>query len=374
MTEPASRIPPTIRKETHIKKVIQEIEVGLIGFGFAGRVFHAPVISTIPGLRLAAIVQRHGDSARELYPDAQLLRSVDDLLAQQSLRLIVVATPTASHFSVAHQCLLHDRDVVVDKPFVTNSSEAIDLLRLAQQRRRILSVYQNRRWDGDFLTVRRLLQEDVLGEIVLYESHYDRYRPQLRPGAWRELPEPGSGIWFDLGAHLVDQAVVLFGMPEAVSADLRIEREGAAVDDAFDVVLHYGKMRVLLRAGMLVCAPTPRFRLNGSRGSFVKFGLDPQEEALKAGLKPSPGWGLEPEEMWGTLSLAEESATTSTRIATAVGDYRRYYENVRDAVSSSAALEVASQQILDVVRLLEIASESSGRRCTLPVSGMAAPA
>jgi len=354
---------------------MQEIEVGLIGFGFAGRVFHAPVISSVPGLRLAAIVQRHGETARELYPDARLLRSVDDLLSQKSIRLIVVATPTASHFALVHQCLLHGRDVVVDKPFVTNSSEAIELLRLARERDRILSVYQNRRWDGDFLTVRRLLQEGTLGELILYESHYDRYRPQLRPDAWREQPEPGSGIWFDLGAHLVDQAVVLFGMPEAVSADLRIEREGAAVDDAFDVVLHYGKMRALLRASMLVYAPTPRFRLHGTRGSFVKFGLDPQEEALKAGARPSqPDWGIEPEDKWGNLSLAGENKTNSTRIATSAGDYRRYYENIRDAVSSSAALEVTSQQALNVMHLLEIACEASSRRCTVPITRIATPA
>lgn len=352
----------------------QEVEVGLIGFGFAGRVFHAPIIASVPGLRLAAIVQRHGDTARELYPDAQLLRSVDDLLSLQSIRLIVVATPTASHFTVAHQCLLHDRDVVVDKPLATSSSEAMALLLLARQRGRILSVYQNRRWDGDFLTVRRLLLDGVLGELVLYESHFDRYRPQLRPGAWREQPAPGSGIWFDLGPHLLDQALVLFGMPEAISADLRIEREGGAVDDAFDVVLHYGKMRALLRSSMLVCAPSPRFQLHGSRGSFVKFGLDPQENALKGGARPSQSdWGVEPEDGWGTLSLARENTVTSKRIATAAGDYRRYYENIRGALNSTAALEVTSPQALDVMHLLEIARASSSRRCTQPVTRILVP-
>lgn len=348
---------------------MQPIDVGLIGFGFAGRVFHAPMISAVPGLRLAAIVERHGDTARELYPDVRVLRSVDELLSVESIQLIVVATPNTSHFTLARQCLLNDRHVVVDKPFATSSAEAVELVQLAQQRRRVLSVYQNRRWDGDFVTVRRVLQDGALGEIVLYESHYDRYRPQLRPGTWRERSEPGSGLWFDLGAHLLDQSVVLFGLPEAITADLRTERDGAAVEDAFDVVLHYRRMRALLRSSMLVCAPTPRFRLHGTRGSYVKFGLDPQEEALKRGERPTqPIWGVEPEEKWGTLSLAGDKAITHTRIATAAGNYRQYYENIRDAITSGAPLQVTSQQALHVMSLLELARQSSTQRCTLTVT------
>jgi len=205
------------------------ISVGLIGFGVAGRTFHAPVIRAVPGLRLAAIVQRSGAGA---YPDVPVFRSVDELLEDASIRLIVIATPNESHFPLAKQCLLAGRDVVVDKPFTVNSSEGVELTELARAEGRLLSVYHNRRWDGDFRTVRRLIASGELGRLVMFESHYDRYRLARRPGAWRENPGPGSGVLFDIGSHMVDQALALFGMPEAIAADVRMEREDAQADDA----------------------------------------------------------------------------------------------------------------------------------------------
>src|SRR3984957_1198488 len=209
----------------------QPIEVGLIGFGFAGRTFHAPVIRAVKGLRLAAILQRKGTEAAGAYPDVRIARGVEELLAADSIQLVVIATPNVSHFDLARRCLLAGRHVVIDKPFATTYTEAAELVSLAEKCGRLLSVYQSRRWDGDFKTVRHLVGSDALGRVVRFESHYDRYRLQLRPGAWREKPEAGSGVLFDLGPHLIDQAVALFGTPEAVSADVRIERDGALVDD-----------------------------------------------------------------------------------------------------------------------------------------------
>jgi scyllo-inositol 2-dehydrogenase (NADP+) len=337
----------------------ENIPVGLIGFGVAGRTFHAPVIRAVPGLELTAIVQRTGDSAQQTYPDVRLFRTVDELLGDKSVRLVVIATPNESHYQLARKCLLAGRDVVVDKPFTIMSHEAHQLDELARSEGRVLTVHQNRRWDGDFLTVRKLIASGVLGRLVSFESHYDRYRPALRPGAWREAPRPGSGILYDLGSHLVDQALVLFGQPEAIGADVRLERDHAKVDDAFDIVLRYPKLTVLLRASMLACAPGPRFVLNGTLGTYTKYGMDPQEDALKAGHQPgSPGWGQEPESRWGTLTLSEEAGIVRRAIPTEAGDYREFYANVRDAILGKAPLAVTAEQATSVIRLLELAHES----------------
>jgi predicted dehydrogenase len=346
---------------------MRTVQVGLIGFGLGGRVFHAPIIRAVPGLQLAAIVERSGNSASAAYPDVRVVRSVSELLSIDSVELVVVTTPNPTHLDLARQCLEGGRHVVVDKPFTTTSAEAEELVRLAKERNRLITVYHNRRWDGDFLTLRRIVQEGKLGRLVLFESHMERYRPMLKAEAWRELPKPGSGLWFDLGPHLLDQAWALFGQPAEITADLRAERDGAVVDDAFDVVLHYARLRVLIRSNLLTCVPGPRFRLNGTRGSFVKYGSDPQEEALKRGETPGqPNWGQEPEENWGILSLAEGETITQTRIPTETGDYPRYYQNVRDAIVSGVPLDVSPQHGLRIMQALELAIESSRRRCTLP--------
>ncbi len=349
---------------------MRTLQVGLIGFGLGGRVFHAPIIRAVPGLQLAAIVERTGDRARAAYPDVRVVRSVSELLSIDSIELVVVTTPNPTHLDLARQCLQAGRHVVVDKPFTTTSAEAAELVRLAQERKRLITVYHNRRWDGDFLTVRRIVQEGSLGRLVLFESHMERYRPMPKTEAWRELPKLGSGLWFDLGPHVLDQAFALFGQPEAMTAELRAERDGAVVDDAFDVVLHYPRLRVLLRSNLLTCVPGPRFRLNGTRGSFVKYGSDPQEEDLKRGETPEqPDWGADCGENWGTLSIAEGDKVSTTRIPTEIGDYRRYYENVRDAMVSGAPLDVSPQHALRIMQALERAMESSRRRCTLPFPG-----
>ena len=346
------------------------IDVGLIGFGFAGRTFHAPVIAAVEGLRLAAILQRTGDDAAHAYPAARVVRSLDELVSIDTIRLVVIATPNTSHFELAKRCLLAGRDVVIDKPFATTYAEAAELVELARQRNRLLSVYQNRRWDGDFLTIQRLMTAGGFGRVALFESHFDRFRPSLKGNAWRERPEPGSGIFFDLGPHLIDQAMLLFGEPEAVSADIRIERDGAMVDDTFDVVLHYPYTRALLRAGVLASTQTPRFIVQGRYGGYLKFGLDPQEDALKRGEAPTGArWGCETPERWGTLSRAQGDSLVTEPCPTDPGDYRRYYANVRDAVLGSALLAVTPQQALRVMRALELAMESSRERRTLPWPG-----
>ena len=342
------------------------IDVGLVGFGFAGRVFHAPIISAVSGLHLRAIVQRSGDDAQAVYPQTAIVKSMDELLAIEEIRLIVIATPNTSHYELARQCLLAGKHVIVDKPFTPTYRAASDLVGLAKERRRLLTVYQNLRSNGDFRTIRNLVETQRLGRIALYEAHFDRYRLQIRPGAWREKPEAGSGVFFDLGVHLIDQAMVLFGRPASITADIRIEREGAVVDDAFEVVLHYPKMRALLRASMIAIAPDLRFIVRGEKAAFVKYGIDPQEDALKRGETPRDDtWGREAREKWGTLYCSEDEAVTAETIPTLPGDYRLFYANVRDAILGNASIDVTHEHMLDVMHALELAQEASRKHCTV---------
>ena len=337
------------------------LNVGLVGFGFAGQVFHAPVISCVEQLRLAAIVRRSGERDPR-YPDTEFVRSVEDLLARP-IDLVVIATPNTSHAPIAKQCLLAGKHVVIDKPFATTATEAEELIAIAEERKLLLSVYQNRRYVGDFVTLQKLLAENALGRITSFESHFDRFRPELRPGSWREQPIPGSGLWFDLGAHLLDQVLVIFGIPEAVSADIRIERDGATVDDASDVTLHYPRMRAMLRISMLAAAPGPMFIVRGTKGTFIKYGLDPQEEALKAGRLPNKSdWDCEPPELYGKLTTAEGTTT----IPTTPSNFTHYYANIRDAILGKIDLAVKPQQSLAVMRGIELALAASAQRRTLP--------
>jgi scyllo-inositol 2-dehydrogenase (NADP+) len=344
------------------------IEVGLVGFGLAGRAFHAPVIRAVPGLHLAAIVQRSGNEAAEKYPDVRIVRSLDELLSIAEIRLVVIATPNETHYPFARQCLEAGRDVVADKPFTTTLEEAKLLAQLAIKTGRLLTVYQNRRDDGDFQAIRQLVEAGTLGRIVRFETSYDRFRPQLKPGAWREAARPGSGILFDIAPHLIDHAFVLFGLPEAVTADVRIERENAAADDAFDITLHYpNSMRAILRSSILAAAPRPRFVLLGTQGSLVKQTFDPQEMNLRRGYIPvDKPWGYEPEENWGVLTIPKGDTLEQRRIPSANCDYRDYYANVRDAILGRADLAVTPEYALEVMRMLELARESSAKRRTIP--------
>jgi scyllo-inositol 2-dehydrogenase (NADP+) len=337
------------------------LHVALVGFGFAGSVFHAPVISAVEGLRLVAIVRRIGEPV-ERYPDARVIRTMDELF-HLPVDLVVICTPNQTHFPLAKRCLAAGRHVVVDKPFTTTIAEAEELLGLADARHRVLSVYHNRRYVGDFQTVRALIEEGALGRVVSYEAHFDRFRPELKQNAWREEPGPGSGVWFDLGPHLLDQTLVLFGTPEAITADIRIERSGAQADDAFDVTLRYPGMRAHLRGSVLTAAPGPTFAVHGTEGSFVKYGLDPQEEALKAGRTPNEeDWDAEPETSYGLLT----KAAGVKRIPTVRSSFVRYYENVRDVILGRAQLAVTPEQALNAMRALELAVQSSDSRCTVP--------
>lgn len=357
-----------------------EIGVAVVGFGLGGRVFHAPFVSAVPGLKLEAIVQRKGDEAAKAYPETRILRSFEEALSDAAVQLVVVSTPNETHFALAKKALEAGKHVVIDKPFAATSAEARELVELARKKALKVVPFHNRRWDGDFLTVKRLLAEGAVGRLVTFESHFDRFRPIPREATWKESEDPANGMLFDIGPHLVDQCMALFGVPDAITASVRKDRDETAIEDAFDITLHFTvKGHALLahcRAGMLACDASPRFLLHGTRGSFKKYGLDPQEPALVSGAKvPQLGsgdtWLEEDVSAWGTLTVAPVPADPGTlvrhEVITERGDYRGFYANVRDAIQGVAEQEVKAEDGYRVVRLLELARESSREGRTLKV-------
>ncbi|MGB7134866.1 MAG: Gfo/Idh/MocA family oxidoreductase [Acidobacteriaceae bacterium] len=353
----------------------EPIGVGVVGFGLAGRVFHTAVVEATPGLKLECVVQRSGDEAARAYPRTKQARSVEEMLADVGVQLVVIATPSYSHFELAQQCLREQRHVVIDKPFTLTSAEAAELIRMARERKLLLTAYQNRRWDGDFQTVRQVIESGELGRLVSFESHFDRFRPEPRRDVWRESGGPGSGTLFDLGPHLVDQALALFGKPETIVASVRVEREDAVADDAFDIFLEYvepDRVSVLLRATLTACAPGARYVLHGTKGSFTKCGLDPQEDQLKAGMGfDAPGFGQDAQAAWGELRLCDgPSGSVVRRVPTLRGGYRGFYENVRDTLLGKGQLAVTPEQAWRTTRLIELAREScaQGRRLKVEFS------
>jgi len=338
------------------------VRVGLIGFGLAGQAFHAPVIRGVQGMELACILERNTNNAKQKYPEVRVARTLDEVLSDKTIGLCVVATPNDSHFSYAKACLEAGRDVVVDKPFTPTMKEAEQLVRLAAERGRLLTVYQDRRWDGAFLTVKKLVAEGALGTVVEYEARFDRFRLDAKPNAWREVADfPAAGVLWDLGPHLLDGALVLFGEPESICAAALRQRVSAIVDDAFDVHMQYPRLRATLRARIIAYAPGPHLLLHGTEGTFLKHGMDPQEEILRSpncpdGLDWGANWGVDREELWGTLTRVGEPPR---KVKTERGDYRGFYANVRDAIEKNTPLEVTPDQALRTMRALLLAHKSS---------------
>lgn len=340
------------------------IRVGLVGFGMAGRVFHAPLVSSVDGLQLAAVVERHTDHCAERYPGITTHRTLEAMLADATLDLFVVATPSGSHFQVARQILAAGKNVIVDKPMAVASAQIAELMKLAAERNVLLAPFQNRRWDGDFLTIQKLLHEGTLGRLVYLESVFDRWSPGSTRRPWKDDPAQGGGQLLDLGTHIADQALTLFGKPEAVSADVRRERDGDGSNDSFDVRLRYESFVVTLGANCLSSLARPRFHLRGTKGNYWKFGVDPQEAALNKVTRISDAaWGQELAANWGTLCCVDGYGAMVTRPVEPIpGDYRLYYAGIRDALLGKAPAPVTAQQAWRTARLLEWAAESSNTR------------
>ena len=342
------------------------IRVGLVGFGLGGRVFHAPLISSVEGMELAAIVERTSNHAAARYPGITTCRSLDAMLADSSLGLIVVTTPSGTHFDLVRQVLETGKNVVVDKPVAVTSAEIAQLVELATAQNALLVPFHNRRWDSDFQTILKLLHEGSLGRLVHFESNNDRWRPVTRV-AWKDDPALGGGLLLDLGTHLADQALLLFGKPEAVGAEILRERDGVGSDDSFTLRLRYSGLSVTLGANCLSSLERPRFHLRGTNGNYWKWGLDPQEAALtKITRIDNPAWGQEPAANWGTLNVDVDGGMVTRPVAPIPGDYRLYYAGVRDALLGKAPVPVTALDAWRVARLLEWAVESSNQRREIP--------
>jgi scyllo-inositol 2-dehydrogenase (NADP+) len=342
------------------------IRAGLIGFGLGGRVFHAPLQSSVEGLELAAIVERTTNHAAERYPGIVTYRTLEAMLADASLSLIVVTTPNDSHFQYARQAIEAGKHVVVDKPMCVTSAEIAELIKLANARGVLLAPFHSRRFDSDFLTLQKLMQDQPFGRLVYFESTMDRWRPA--PTArmpWKNDPAQG-GLLLDLGTHLADQPLALFGNPEAVDADIKRERDGEGANDSFTLRLRYPAFTVVLSANTLSALERPRYHLRGTGGNYLKRGIDPQESALTKLTRIAAGpWGQEPTALWGTLAVDVDGGMVTRPIEPIPGDYRLFYAAVRDALLGKGSAPVPAVAAWRVARLLEWAVESSEKRCEI---------
>jgi predicted dehydrogenase len=343
------------------------IRVVLIGYGYAGRTFHAPLIRATSGLELVAIQSSSPERVHADLPGIVAVSSLEDAISAADL--VVVATPNDTHVPIATAALRAGKHVVVEKPLAPTLAEARDLVSLAQRHGRVLAPFQNRRWDGDFLALSDLLSRSVLGDVAHFESHFDRYRPQVRR-RWREDPGTAAGLWYDLGPHLVDQALQLFGLPDRVVASMASQRPGAQTDDWAHAILEYGRLRAVLHASVLAAGRSPRFIVHGQSGSWVKYGVDPQEQQLMAALRPGGDAGGERERaIYVDGATAAENETPIP-----AGDYRRFYAQLRDAVHGAGSNPVPAAQALAVTAVVETARRSAaeGRALPLPLTDVEA--
>lgn len=338
-------------------------KIGLIGFSIGGQVFHAPFIAGNPFLELYKVTARKPEQQRVLaqkYPTAIAVQSVDEIINDPTVDIVVVATSNDVHFSLTKQALEAGKHVVVEKPFTNTTAEADELIALAKKQNRVLTVHHNARFHSDFKTVKKIIQSKRLGPVVNYQTRFDRFRNYLREGVWREQDLPGSGIHYDLGAHLIDQALQLFGKPNTIFADLRKQREHAKAVDDFEIILSYPTRKVSLFGQMLAKEPTPRFALYGLNGTFVKPGVDPQEEKLRAGAFPhkNVNWGIENESIYGTLNVIENRQDIRETIPSERGTGQDFYQNLVKVLNGDTELIIKPEQARDVIRILEAAEQS----------------
>ncbi len=339
------------------------IKTAVIGYGFSAKTFHIPFVAALEEFELVAISTSNGDAVANDWPSVQHYAAASELLIKSDAELVIITAPNDVHFELAKQAIENGKHVIIEKPFVTKVADGEELIALAKEKGRVLSVYHNRRWDGDFLTVKKLIEEKRIGEIKHFESHFDRFRPKVRQ-RWREQAAVGGGILFDLGPHLIDQALELFGVPDAISAECKIMREGSTNVDYFNVVLHYPNHLAILHADLFSAGPNKRITLKGTKGSYEKLGLDPQEPRLIEGIQPiTPNWADETSENYGRLYCADDSEFVTTE----TGGYQHYFVQMAEAIRNNTAPPVNAEDALWNIKLIELAMESSRLGQKLPV-------
>ncbi len=343
------------------------INTAVISYGISAKTFHLPFITNHQGYALTTIMERTGNSAQQKYPNFKIARTFEEVLVDPNVELVIIASPNTTHYPYAKAALLAGKHVVVEKPFTNTLDEALELVELSKTTGKICAVYHNRRYVADFLTMKKILDDGLLGEPREFFAHYDRYRPDPRTyGLWREETLPGSGVFYDLGPHLIDQALVLFGMPKSITADIRKMKPYSKVDDFFDVKLDYENLIVTLHSSMLVREMGPRYMIHGTKGSFIKNGEDPQEELLKAGVLPiSQDWGKEEEENFGLLHTEINGEVVKKIYPSLQGSFGFYYDNLFETIRNGAPLKETAMDGYQVIRLIELAFKSSEERRTI---------
>ncbi|GCC50096.1 oxidoreductase [Chryseotalea sanaruensis] len=339
---------------------MQKIKTALLSFGMSGKVFHAPFLEAHSGFTIGGAWERSKEEIAKQYPDAKRYTSLEAILNDPSIELIIVNTPTYTHYDYAKHSLLAGKHVVVEKAFTTTVAEAEELKSISEKQNKKLAVFQNRRWDSDFKTVQQVINDGKLGELVEVTFSFDRFNPLLSPKQHKETPGPGAGVVNDLGPHLIDQALVLFGMPEAVFADIAITRKHSRVDDYFEILLYYPQHRVRLKAGYFVKENGPAYIVHARNGSFIKSRSDRQESRLLAGEKPTlADWGVEPETEQGILNYLKAGETVREKIPTLAGNYLSFYEGIHRSIVQNEATPVTAQDGLNVMKIIEAALRSS---------------
>jgi scyllo-inositol 2-dehydrogenase (NADP+) len=348
------------------------IKAGLVSFGISSKTFHAPFLTTMPEYELVSVVERKTREAEKKYPGIKTFTSFDDMIADPEVELVIITSPNETHFPYSKAAMEAGKHVVVEKPFTVSSAESAALVALSHKTGKICSVYHNRRYVADFRTMQEIINKKLLGELHEFTAHYDRYRPDPRTyGLWREAPVPGSGILNDLGSHLIDQSLILFGKPTHVYADIRRQKSYSQVDDYFNVELDYGFLKVTLHGGMLVREMGPRYMMHGTKGSYIKSGEDPQEERLKAGELPvGENWCYEPEEIHGLIHTEIDGEVIRKKYPSLRGDFGDYYRDLFRSIREGAALMVKPEHGHNVVRIIELAFESSDKKARVEVTGL----
>jgi scyllo-inositol 2-dehydrogenase (NADP+) len=339
------------------------IKTALLSYGMSGEIFHAPLLSVDAGFALTTVIQRKSDKARHRYPDIKIVRDITEVIDDTTIELVVINVPNEFHFDYASKALNAGKHVIVEKPFTVTAKEADDLIALAEKRNRLLTVFQNRRWDGDFMTVKKVIENKWVGKIAEFELHYDRYRNYIEANTWKEEQGPGSGILYNLGSHMLDQVLVLFGMPLEVDARVGVQRPNGKVEDFYDIRMQYKDFHAVVKSSYLVREATPRYILHGTEGSYVKYGIDPQEQSLKDGKIPgTPGWGTDPKELWGKLNTTIDDLHIEGLIETLPGNYTMFYKNIYEAIRNGKELFVKAEESRDVIKLIEACYESNSAR------------
>jgi scyllo-inositol 2-dehydrogenase (NADP+) len=344
----------------------EKVKTAITSFGMSGQVFHGPSLKVHKGFEVVQVLERTKTLSKKLFPDAKIVTTYDSILSNPEIELVIVNTPDHLHYEMAKQAIESGKHILVEKPVTFLSAQAAELVEFAKKKGVVFTVYQNRRWDGDFLTVKKVLEHGNLGRLIEFESHFDRYRTFIVPDTWKEEGGEYAGVLYGLGSHMVDQAFVLFGKPSAVTAHLKIVRNAGMATDYYDVRLEYEGFSALLKCSYLVKKPGPRYSIFGEYGTFHKWGIDPQEEILKTGVLPGGNdWGKEPEENWGELVYGKGGVDFVGKVATVPGNYSAVYDNLYDVIRNGTELAVKPEETVEVLKILEACMESNRLKKTV---------